>query len=882
MNNHFDLQKALATWRHTLEHNHIFTTDDLDELEQHLRDQIASQIANGAPEKAAFRHALHEMGAYTSAEAEYRKVYLGKLKKRRHFVSDLLWRTAMLKNYLTIAWRHVLRNKTYAGINLFGLSVSLAACLILGLYVAQSLSYDQFHSDADRIVRIAQQNATGENYSRMPPGLTNVINTEFPEVEAATDLRGFANQERIFTHDDTYTKINGIITADERFFDVFSFELISGDGARALSAPHQLIITASTAEQLFGEENPIGKILHLDGTKPYTIAAIAEDPPHHTHLPFRIILSLSQKEREKSQNDVLWTHFQGRIYAKLKPGINRDAFAEKLNDYQKQHRPSVQGRPGEYFVQSLTDIYLHSKLEEEYSPTSDIRYLYIFGVAGLIILLIACMNYVNLSLAQSTQRGREVGVRKVMGATKKQLLGQFLSESTLLILMAIPPAIGLALLALPFMNELTGQSLSLTIANHPAVWGGTLALLLAVSLGAGGYPAFILSAYRPTRVFKGSSTMSSGRGILRAGLLVFQFATSFILVASALVIYNQLNFLQTKRLGFDTEQIVTFNAPDWKWDRFDAFKASLTNVSSIVNVAAGPPLGIGWFSGRMTKNFSPGSEEWQTLNILTVGYDYFETMGFNLISGRSFSRDFLTDPEAAVIVTSSTLSMMGFEGNGLGETMDAFGDKTIVGVVEDFHNSSLKETLLPTAITLNPSQTPSLLARLAPGQTDEGLVALEDAWEALVPDRPFTFQFLDEKIQAQYLSEQRLSRVFGLFAGLAVALAALGLFGVAAFTAKQRTKEIGIRKVLGASTFGIVRLLTREFVVLVGIAVILAGPVSYIGANRWLEEFAYRIDLGPGILLTTGVLAMGIALITVSSQAIRAAHANPTDSIRCE
>jgi len=788
----------------------------------------------------------------------------------------------MLQSYVTIALRNVHRNKGYSFINLFGLAVSLAACLILGLYVAQSLSYDRFHADADRIVRVVQYDPDVEGHATMPPGLAGAIEENFPEVETVTENRGFAGPEQVLTRGDTYFEVDRVITVDEHFFDVFSFPLIRGDVEAALATPNQLILTVATARRIFGDADPIGQTLRLNGTVDYTVTALAADPPPNTHLPFNMIQSPSERDRQLRTDEVKWNFFQSRIYVKLKPGVDRAAFAEKLNAFQAEHRTAEQGQPAALSLQPLTHIYLHSKLNGEYALTSDVRYLYIFGAAGLLILLIACVNYVNLATARGMQRAKEIGVRKVIGARRAQLVHQFLGESILLVLLALPIALVLATLALPVMNELTGQALSLRTANRPIVWLGAFGLILMVGSGAGAYPAFALSAFHPLRVLKGGGPAGRGRHWLRRGLIVFQFAASIALIAGALVVYAQLDYLQTKRLGFDTAQVVTFHAPNWKWERFDAFKASLRSEPSITGVASGPPLGINWRTATLRPPVTADSDERWDLDLLTVGYDYVETAGLELLAGRSFSREFPSDPEEAVLITASAVERLGFDDDGLGEMVDLFEEMTVVGVVEDFHNVSLKEPLKPTAILLDPTQTGHVLVRLATGRTEAGLAALERAWTALVPERPFVFEFLDEQIQAQYLAEERLSRVFGLFAGLAVALASLGLFGLAAFAAQQRTKEIGIRKVLGANVVGLVALLSKDFLRLVAIAFVLGAPLAYFAMQRWLDDFAYRIQIGPGLFLLLGTLALGVAAAAVSYQSIRAALAEPVESLRYE
>ncbi|MEX2399964.1 MAG: FtsX-like permease family protein, partial [Rhodothermales bacterium] len=644
----------------------------------------------------------------------------------------------------------------------------------------------------------------------------------------------------------------------------------------ALSSPGSLVLTESTAARLFGTADPIGQTIYRNGTDPYTIAAIAGDPPPNTHLPFNVLISAGELET-RTPAALRWNFFGARVYLKLTPGVDRPSLVGKLNALRAEH---VDG-PFEAWrldLQSVSRIHLHSDLNDEFAPTSDVRYLYIFGAAGLLILLISCVNYVNLATARSTDRATEVGVRKVLGAQREQLVGLFISESIVIALLALPFALLFASVALPIVNDLTGQQLSLSLADHPTVWIAVVLTLLIVGIAAGSYPAFVLSAFRPMRVLRGGQLNITSKYWVRRGLILFQFAATVALAAGALVVHSQLEYLQTTRLGFDAEEIVSFRPPDWTSDDLSVFAASVASEPSIESVAAGMPLGIGWRTYTMPRETASG-ETWQ-LDMLSAGYGYVETVGLELVAGRSFSRKFGTDAENALIVTRSTAERLGLEGDGLGPAPEPFDGLQVIGVVEDIHNVSLRQPLRPTAVQLDPSFTGVVLAKLDPGRTEEGLSVLERAWEAQIPDRPFAFEFLDEEIQAQYQSEQRLSSAFALFAGLAILLAGIGLFGLSAYSVRQRTKEIGIRKVLGASVASIVGLLTKEFVILAVVAIAIGTPLAYVGMNRWLNEFAYHVEPGLWLLLMVATLAIVVAVVSAGMQAVRAAASNPATTIR--
>ena len=531
----------------------------------------------------------------------------------------------------------------------------------------------------------------------------------------------------------------------------------------------------------------------------------------------------------------------------------------------------------------VTRLHLHSKVHDEIAPTSDVRYLYLFSAIGLMILLIACVNYMNLATARSAQRAREVGMRKVLGAGRGQLIRQFLSESLLISLLAAPLALLLVEVGLSSVSRLIGQEITLDYVRDGWMLLALGGLVLLVGILSGSYPALFLSAFRPTHMLSGRGfSLRRGGVFLRKGLVVFQFTATVVFLIGAVVVHIQLDYLQNKRLGFDQEHVVTINSRALA-ENYAAFKQMLLESPHVKAVTSGMPLGIGWRSMTQEVKDDETQERWE-LDYLNADYDYLETLGLKLVAGRSFSPDFPSDAEASIMLSQAAARMFGLADIPVGERIEiAFGERTIIGVVEDFHNTSLHDPIRPIAIMLQPGFNTVVLVRLTPGDLSEKIALLEQTWAHFVPDRPFELAFLDDQIDQLYHAEERLARVFDLFSSLAVLIACLGLFGLAAFTAEQRTKEIGIRKVFGASVAGIVLLLSKDFFRLILLAFVVAAPIAYLAMNRWLlETFAYQIEISWPVFLIAGLAALGIALLSVSYQAIRAALANPVESLRYE
>jgi putative ABC transport system permease protein len=813
----------------------------------------------------------------------------------------------MLKSYLVVALRGLRRQRGYAALNVLGLAVGLACCGLILLYVEHERSYDRFHADAARIYRVAEDRPTAGGVSARadaPAPLAALLRADVPAVEEAVRLyhapglvaadagpaAGRApvrfQEERLFY-------------ADSAFFGLFSFPLLRGDPATALDAPRSVVLTRTTAARYFGAAEPLGQTLTLrtaDGAHAFTVTGLAEDAPANSHLAFDLLVSFATLEETMPWYDNWW-HPPMHTYVRLAPARDPDAAAAGLAAALPGlvARRAGDGAPASrYHLQRLTDLHLRSHREGELAPNGHAAYVTLFTVAALVVLLIACINFMNLATARAASRAREVGVRKAVGARRGQLVRQFLVEAVLLTALAAVLAVGLAAAALPTFNAVAGTRLALDLLGRPGALAGLVGLVLGVGVLAGSYPAAYLSGFRPVRVLKGvASDGRSAAARLRRGLTVVQFALSVALLVGALTIHRQLGYVRDEHLGFDKAHVVAVPLRD-RADTEDhaALKAAWARIPGVRHVAAAsgtPGMEAGLHDFLVTaEGARADSLEMRTL---TVDPDFAETLGLQFVAGRDFDAARPSDATAAFVINESAARRLGWA-DPLGHRLtvhywlDDEVPKTgeVIGVVRDFQYHSLRQPVEPVVLHVLPGTyyNDYLAARLAPGDVAGTLAAMERAWAAFNPDRPFEYTFLDEQVAALYRAEARLGAITGAFTLLAVFVACLGLFGLAAFVAEQRTKEVGIRKALGASAAGIVALLAADFLKPVAVAVLVGAPLAYVVLDRWLEGFAYRIVLGPGLFAAAGALALLVALATVSAQALRAASADPVKALRYE
>lgn len=806
----------------------------------------------------------------------------------------------MLTNYLKIAWRTLVRNPAFSAINIVGLAIGLATCLLISLFVFDELSYDRFNAKADRIVRVTfrgTMNGGKISEAMVMPPVARTLKATFPEVLDATRLREGGSQ--LFTVKNKTFRQEAIAFVDANFFGVFSLPFRQGDPKTALSQPNTVVITEAVAHRYFGDDDPMGKVLTLKGEPvTYTVTGIIDPMPTNAHFHFDFLVSLAGLPDADSPSWMTSNYYtylvlpEGydykRLEAKLPPVVVsqmgpqiQQAFGMSMAQFRRK------GNDVGLFLQPLTAIHLHSSFAFDLSPAGDIRYVYTFGAIALLMLLIACINFMNLSTAGASKWAREVGIRKVLGSRIQRLVGQFLIESMLLTAVALVLAIGLVYLILPFFNELAGKNLTFSLLEKPWLLPVLLAFGAVVGVLAGSYPAFFLSSFKPIAVLKGKVIRGQSMIGLRSSLVVFQFCMSIGLTIGATVVYQQLRYIQTRKLGYNRDQVLVLREAWRLGNREATVRDELLRDSRVVNASISGYLPAG---PTNSNNFIVYADNNASQLVKTLRYEvdtrYLPTMGMRLVTGRNFSAAFGTD-SLGVMLNETAAKTFGWGRQAMGHTLTRSDDNgkkqtyRVIGIVEDFHFKSLHERIAPLVMTLG--RPDGFLIVKTKTQHIAGLLAdLKKQWAVLVPDQPFTYAFLDEQFNATYRSEQKMGLMLGIFAGLTIFVACLGLFGLAMFTAGQRTKEIGVRKVLGASVASIVALLSRDFLKLVLVALLIATPLAWYGMDSWLQDFAYRIDIAWWVFAGAGLLAVVVALLTVSFQSIKAALMNPVTSLRSD
>jgi len=782
----------------------------------------------------------------------------------------------MLGHYLKTALRHFRRHKGYSFINISGLAIGLACCILILIYVRDELSYDRYHKNAKRIYRLAfteNREYKTVNYPITSGGIAPALIQEVPDVvNAVRFTRPF---DRLVTGKDKQFNEQRIFYADASIFEVFSFSLIQGDAKTALAEPSTVVITRDMARKYFGSEDPMGKILTLGAGQDFRVTGVLQEIPLNSHFRFDMLFSMKSLEKDLAAE---WRPSSCYTYLMVKDHFVPSDFEAIFPDFFKKYR--VHGDQRQFYLQPLTAIHLHSHLEREIEPNSDIAYVYILSTVALFVLLIACLNFMNLSTARSANRAKEVGMRKVAGAGRARIVRQFLGESILMTALALILALGLIQVFMPAFNKLSGKELTPGLLNPGLMILGLAAIAFVVGAAAGGYPAFFLSAYEPVRVLRGRPKVGSSGSGFRKILVLIQFSLFSFMIIGTVVTRRQLDFIQDKNLGFDKDQVVVVPVEDRGTQKaYPALKTELLRDSKIVSVSAAtnvPGMGINH------DLFLPeGQDKEETIGHILVDYGYIQTLGLEIKEGRDFSAEYGDAPGTVHLLNEAAAKMLGWE-SAVGKRLNQNG--RVIGVVKNFHFLSKYQKIDPLVISLLPASEyiQRVIIKIRPDPIKEILDFLNDKWRMLVPGRSMNYYFLDEHYEALYRKEQKLSGVFSYFTALAVFIACLGLFGLASFTAEQRKKEIGIRKVLGASAAGLVGFLSMEFTKWVVLANVIACPVAYCIMSRWLRNFAYRISIGAGVFALAVTVAMVIAFFTVSFQAVRAALANPVDSLRYE
>ena len=795
----------------------------------------------------------------------------------------------MIKNYLTVAVRNIARNKTFSAINILGLAIGMACCILILLYVQDELSYDQYHEHAHRIYRVAAEGkvaGTMRQFAITPFPMGPALVRDYPEVIKAVRFFQGTNPRRLVEdqHGHVFFE-DGVLFTDANVLEVFNFPLSQGDPKTAFLEPFSIVITEAVAQKYFGKQNPMGQTLTLDKKAWFKVTGVLKDTAHNTHSQFDFLASPILQEPG-------WFNHEFYTYLLLQQNDSAGELEAKLPNFIETHAGEQYKAAGltiKYFLQPLTDIHLHSHLEWEMSPNGDIRYVYLFLSIAFFVLVLACVNFMNLSTARSATRSKEVGMRKVVGANRSQLIRQFIGESIWLALVALLFAIVLVELSLPEFNAFIQRELAL---NYTGNWHVVLALLsvaLFAGLLSGIYPAFFLSAFQPVEVLKRMLTRGLKTSSSRKTLVVFQFVISIILIIGTVVVYGQVDYIRNKKLGFNKEHVIVMPNPGKQLT--ERYRSILSTYGNVLNTSRSVSV-----PGRKLPSnlFRPSSDSAYSdgliINHLQVDHGFISTYGLELIEGRDFSKDISSDKYGTFILNEAAMRKLGWtsRANQKLELIFPEGGKLkvvvqgdVVGIVKDFHYKSLHHEIEPLIImTVNWFAYFSI--RIRSDDVAGTLSFLKAQWKEIAPNKPFDYFFLDDDYDKLYRAEEQIGTLFGLFSLLAIFVASLGLFGLASFTAQQRIKEIGIRKVLGASVSNLVLLLSKEFAILVGLANLITWPIAYYAMNRWLQDFAYRIDLEIWAFVLSGFLALLIALTTVSYQAYKVARTNPVDALRYE
>ncbi len=791
----------------------------------------------------------------------------------------------MLKNYLKVVLRTIWRQAGYSFINIAGLAIGMACCLVITLWVLDELSFDRFHRNAHNLYRVEEnQSYSGRVYhvTVTPFPLAPALKEEIPEIAEATRL--VRTGGLLFRYDEKSFFEDRVFAVDPSFLRMFSFPLVKGDAAAVLADPSSVVLTETTVKKYFGNEDPLGKVLTVNNAIGLRVTGVARDVPMNSTIrfdmlyPYELLKSRGRTNESFGTNSIL-------TFVELRPEASVPAVNDKIRGFLKQRVPQS---VTELVLFPYTRIHLHQYFGYDPSAVA-VRYVYVFSLIAAFVLLIACINFMNLATARSASRAKEVGLRKVVGAVKRHLIVRFYSESLTYAFLSLFIALLLVRLILPWFNALSGKDLPLDFWTNGQVLAGIAAITLLTGFLAGSYPAVFLSAFRPVQIFKGGLKAGTASVLFRRVLVVVQFALSVFLIVGTVVVYRQMQYMKTKALGFDKEQVIFMELRGNTGASFEALRNEFRKDSRILGVTAGSDLPSNIGSNSSGVNWKGKDPAQQVLvGMSGVDYDYIDVLGIELVEGRNFSREFETDKTQAFLINEEVRKLMG-KPEVAGEEFSFAGrNGRVIGVMKNFHFETLQSKIEPLAIYLT-GQGPNqgggfryLMARLSPADLQGAVDFIGRAWTTVLPSYPFEVRFLDDQVDSMYRTEERASRLLRTFAFLAIFIACLGLFGLASFMAEQRTREVGIRKVLGASVPQVAVLLCREFFFLVLLANVLAWPVAYLMLDKWLKNYAYRISLSPLVFFFALAAALAVAIATVSFQAVRAALANPTNALKYE
>jgi len=794
----------------------------------------------------------------------------------------------MIRNYFKIAWRHLRKNKLYAFVNVLGLSIGIASCLLIGVYILNELSFDRFHKNSDRIVRVTMDYNSGDQQNKVALTGTKVgpqFARTFPQVESYARTMKYS---RVVSFQDKMYDEKNFLYADSAFFDMFSFPLISGDAKTALNAPDKIVLTESSALKYFGNSDPEGKILKVDG-KDFIVSAVAKNPPSNTQIKFDMVASFTALRAAQIEK---WWEANYITYLQLNNKDQIVPLQQQISNYMKGVTKNELKMEGNsyltYHLEPLTRVHLYSDLEG-FEPNNNIVYIYVLAIVAILILVIACVNYTNLSTAQSTGRSTEVGMRKVLGAARSQLFNQFISGSFLITLFACLLALLLSLFFLPYFNQLSGKDLSSSVLFVPQTIISLIVLSVLVAFASGAYPAFILSNRKVMDILR-SGFRITGNNSLKKTLIVVQFVISIFLIIATVIILQQLSYIRNKDLGYNKDHILVLPADQKIVEHYDDLKKALAQNPGVESVSGAytSPTNIGWSDGlKKTEDASKGI----SVNAIPVDEDFIKTMGLKIVAGTDYTYSDVQQMDTsnhnnrknAFILNESAAKGLGWTPEeAIGKSVSKGDEGIVKAVVKDFHFRSFHEPIRPLVIFLDKSMVHQILIKVSGAQIPTTLRALENTWKSRIIHRPFEYHFLDEDYDALYKTEQRAAGVFTAFSTLAILLACLGLFALTAFAIVQRTKEIGIRKVLGATVSDLLVLFSKDFISLVLIAFVIAAPIAFYASNSWLQNFVYKIHIQWWIFVLAGLATLLIAIITISLQAIKTSLINPVKNLRTE
>ena len=810
----------------------------------------------------------------------------------------------MFKNYIKIAWRSLKKQAFFTFLNTFGLAIGMAGALMISLYIYDELSYDKMFADADRIYRIDADIKFGGaeiKAAESAPPMAGALKRDYSQVESTVRFRTLGSMYVKKVGGETSSKENKVTYADSTFFQFFGIDLLAGNSKTALTGTNSLVLTKTAAEKYFGSTDVLGQNMLLDNSDTYTVTGVIDDMPKNSYFnEYSVFLAMAGNVASREE---LWGSNNYFTFVKLIPEAKVEDFQAPLQGMLERYMlPWAQkyfpGMTAESFAASgnyiryhtiaLTDIHLHSDRSSEMNATSSMQNIYILSFIGLFLIILASVNFMNLSTAHSLKRAKEVGVRKTLGSNKMNLIFQFLTESGLIAFISLIAALLITMIMLPFFNGFTGKSIAIPF-SQPLFWLLLLAATILLGLFSGCYPAFFMSRFTPVKTLKGGASESVGNGRVRNALVIFQFSISVFLIVSTLVVFQQLNFIQSKDLGFTKDQVLLINEISPLGSKTNAFKEEILKMGNVENVTLSNFYPTpSWRSD--TSFFQEGTKSQENaiqMQTWDVDMDYLKTLEMDVVAGRDFNKQYASD-STAIIINEATLPILNVTaqealGMRISEEIDMENPTyyTIIGVVKDFHFKSLRENIGALGLHIE-NNAENMAVRLSGGDYSKSIAEIENIWNSMAPGQPFDYQFMDEAFYSTYNSEQKLSQIFFIFTILSIFIACLGLFGLAAFNAEKRTKEIGVRKVLGATVSQISYRLTVDFLKLVGVAILISLPLGWFAMNKWLEDFSYRIEIGLGVFVLAAVLAIVVAIVTVSYQSIKAAIVNPVKSLRSE